>query len=199
MAENSEQRFFIISEDMLERLISNAARVGGEAGAISARKEYCAMKEKQAATWSKRKLRNTRLLLSKYRTFKAAAESAIYNAETLEKNELKTSDILDLMMNTNHTDTMVESIQKSTIRTSLILAHVDRALIAYEAVCLREREETQRDFYMMRDYYISDIKASIEDLMKRECLHERAVYRSIEKASNRFADYVFGVDATKFH
>ena len=108
------------------RVLEVATARGIEIGIRAAMDYLAEEKEKARKSRYDRRLRNTRLLLKNYRSFKRHAQGAIFNAKQAKENAIDILDGLDDgMLNDN---LYVEGIKKSQQRTIIILNHVEEML-----------------------------------------------------------------------
>lgn len=108
--------------ETLPEAMQEIARIAAEAGARAAIEEL-EQRERRQEQWRRdRRLRNTRLLLENYRTFKIHCESAVFQAELSADDEAEALSILDAMMDRPSKQTLyIESIKKSAQRTRIII------------------------------------------------------------------------------
>lgn len=187
-------KVYVVSEDMLEQLLSSAAKIGAEAGL----RHYEAQKEERARTWNSRKQKNTKLLLKNYRDFKAAARNAVYSASQLDDADLTDADILDLMIGHDRMEQEVESIKRSAARTALIVKHIDSCLDVCEKLCASGKPEEYRNFKMMKAFYTSSERPRIEELADQEGIEASTAYGAIDAATKKLGNLIFGIDGTRF-
>ena len=115
------------------RVLEVATARGIEIGIRAAMDYLAEEKEKARKSRYDRRLRNTRLLLKNYRSFKRHAQGAIFNAKQAKENAIDILDGLDDgMLNDN---LYVEGIKKSQQRTIIILNHVEEMLRYYRIAC----------------------------------------------------------------
>ncbi|WP_144408441.1 hypothetical protein [Pelosinus fermentans] len=90
-------------------------------------------------------MRNTKLLLDNYSLLQDHCANAVYDKhQIIEANNVV--DVLDSIENYDK-DMYIESIKKSTIRTKIILSHIDEMLELYKAYCEKsKREENNRRY-----------------------------------------------------
>ena len=152
------------------------------------------MNEEKKRTRDKR-LANAKLLLSHYREFKEFSKSAIYTAKQAEIESA--SDILDLMWDPNNkSERVVESIKRSAITTTVIMAHIDGMLKVYENICnSSKRDYDRRRYNVMYDRYISDETYEIEEIAERYHIDPRTVYMDLDVATDKMAKLIFGIDS----
>lgn len=171
-----------------ERITNIAAKVGAET-AIS---KYEAERMKELSDTKDHRLRNTKLLLSHYREFKAHAESAIYSAEQSED----VLDVLDLMWERNRrSEQVVNSIKKSAVHTKIIMTHIDSMLEIYKAFAERSRKSANiRQYQVLCERYIDNVQLTVEEIAEKHSVDPRTVYLDIDAGIDRLSKLIFGVD-----
>lgn len=177
---------------MSEREIT-IIKMAAEAGAKAALETM--EKERAKATKGRhdKRLRNTKMLLKNYRSFKVHCDSAVYNVSQMDENAI---DILDLMWDPHNRNGMtVESIKRSATRTSIIMDHIDEMLKIYRTICDQsEKAEDKRRCRVIHAMYISDVIMSADRIAEMECIDTRTVYKDIDVACEKISALVFGVD-----
>ena len=141
------------------------------------------------------RLRNTKMLLRRYRELREHASKAIYDAQQIGETD---DDIARLMRSVaGDVEFRIESIQRSASRTALMMLHIDRMLEVWKASCFRSgRAEDQRCWRVVYSVYLApreDAK-SIDAVAKEEHIDPRTVYRDIDAAAEVLSAYFFGVD-----
>lgn len=192
--EANESKLIVMSEAMIKTLMAENAKTAAKV----AIEMYEGKRKEQSDTWHRRKAKNTKILLQNYRSFKAMAENAVYNASQLDSDDLTDADILDLMMGTDRVENEINSIKRSAVRTALIVKHIDTALTLCEAVCSAGRQEEYRNHMMMVDFYISPQKVRVEELAEREGIETPTAYGAIDSAAKKLSGFIFGVDGARF-
>lgn len=141
-------------------------------------------------------LMNTKLLLSKYRAFKATAEQAVYEAGHIDETAF---DILELMMQSQNIDVTIESIQRSAIRTAIIVEHINKMLAVYRVMCnASDRPEEKRNYSIIHDFYIRDKPLDYQQIARKYHLSKSGVYASRESAIATISVLIFGIDGMRF-
>lgn len=139
---------------------------------------------KQIQEW---KLRNTRLLLTHYNYFRDHIDEAIYSSD-----QLKTIDIVTEINNCRGSID-IQSIKKSAQKTFVFMAHIDEMLSLYEVWCDKIGETEPRKLRVLKMFYLDNLK--IPEIMGREFISEKTVYRDIEDAVDRLSTLIFGIEA----
>jgi hypothetical protein len=179
-----EEKTFLINADQLKRLAHSSA--------VAAIKLFEQEREKENVKTQDRRFHNTKLLLQNYRDFKICADEAIYSAE--QAND--TIEILDLMWDPhNRSDQFVESIKRSSVRTKIMVLHLDSMILAYEQIVAQSKNPSEtRRFGTMYDKYIAENELSFDEIAKKYAIDVRTVYGDIKYATERMAKLIFGID-----
>ena len=154
--------------------------------------QYKKEQDKNKKCRADRRLKNTKLLLSNYRSFAECAKNSISEAKQIEGAE----DFLDLMWdpNNNH-DLQVEAIKKSAIKTNIMVKHIDAMLQAFMEICYNSHNELDRRRYdILYDRYINEESISIDEIANKYYVDRRTVYNDIDFAIKCMAKLIFGVD-----
>lgn len=178
------------------RVLEVATARGIETGIRAAMDYLAEEKEKARKSRYDRRLRNTRLLLKNYRSFKRHAQGAIFNAKQAKENAIDILDGLDDgMLNDN---LYVEGIKKSQQRTIIILNHVEEMLRYYRIACEQSgKEEEMRRYRVIMAMYIDDDKMTAQDIAEKENIEGRTVYKDITNAIKPLSALIFGIDSIK--
>lgn len=90
----------------------------------------------------------------------------------------------------------VSSICSMHRKTGLMMSHVEKMLVAYEAMCKEATNpEDARRWDALYLRYISDERLSAQEIADRLCIDKRTFYRDIGKAMDDMAVLLFGVEA----
>lgn len=139
-----------------------------------------------------RRLRNVKLLLRNYRSFRRHCEDV-----QLDVAELKRK--LDL----DEVDTdefKIMSIMKNKERTLAMVNYIDQALKVYKAMADTSSEEQELIRYkIVYDLYISENKKTIKDVAECQNVIERTVYREVDRVCKTLAVLMFGIDGIRFN
>jgi len=180
------------------RVMEIAVQRGTEAG-IRAAMEYLTEERKQLKKGRyDRRLRNTRLLLKNYRSFRNYAKNAVYKASQLKENAV---DILDGLDEYSFDDSLyIESIKKSQQRTLIILNHIDEMLRYYKIDCEQSgKDEELRRYRIIVAYYINEQRKSAEQIAEDEHIERRTLYKDINIALKPLSALIFGIDSMKLY
>jgi hypothetical protein len=183
---------------MGSRIMEIAVQRGTEAG-IRAAMEYLTEERKQLKKGRyDRRLRNTRLLLKNYRSFRNYAKNAVYKASQLKENAV---DILDGLDEYSFDDSLyIESIKKSQQRTLIILNHIDEMLRYYKIDCEQSgKDEELRRYRIIVAYYINEQRKSAEQIAEDEHIERRTLYKDINMALKPLSALIFGIDSMKLY
>ena len=134
-----------------------------------------------------RRLRNTKLLLRNYHSFRkyvARKKMDLFEDEGV-------TDVRALVLNG---EDLVKSIKESEQRTLVMIQHLDHALAALKFVCEREEDESKQSskhYQILKERYIDE--QSIDDIAAKHFINKRSVYKAIDAASERLSILLFGV------
>lgn len=167
--------------------------IAAEAGAQAAMKYFNNKKEKDKLQRHDKRLRNTKILLSNYRTLKEHIKYAIYDAKQII--EEKAVDILDLMWEDNNSVVFVDSIKRSVGRTIIIMKHIDDMLEIYKHLCMTSnKEEEHRHWTVINALYIDENPMTVEEIADIEHVEIRTIYRDVKHAIDKLSSLIFGID-----
>lgn len=136
------------------------------------------------------RLRNIRILLKNYRSFKIHCAGVGRNIEILdEKIELD-----ELGKN----ELVLESIRKSKIRTLTMVTFIDKMLEAYKILCEETgTEEDKRAYETIKLKYIEKEKMTDAEILSRQCISRKTLYRDVDRACRTLEALMFGVDSVR--
>lgn len=90
----------------------------------------------------------------------------------------------------------VSSICSMRRKTGLMMSHVDKMLVAYEAMCKEsENPDEVRRWNALYMRYIQSARMSIDDIADKLCIDKRTFYRDINRAIEDMAVLLFGIEA----
>lgn len=182
---------------LIERLSERAASIGARAG-IEA---FERAKRVANRDLTDRRLRNVKLLLRNYRAFKDHVENAVAESSLEDINETAL-EILELMSD-RASDGMVfvDSIKRSIARTRTIVEHIDVMLDLYKLYCERStKPEEMRAYRCIFKLYLDRETIPVptpDEVADQEGIDVRTLYRDIDRASERLAALIFGIDGMK--
>lgn len=156
--------------------------------AIEAHKEQVRKHQKERAD---RRLRNTKLLLRKYRSFKLHCKDIKLELEYYESRD-------EILAMIEDDEQIVESIKRSKRRTLAMVNFIDQMLEVYRIMCERSRKpEEERRCDIIHKMYIADEKMTAEAIAECHLIDTRTVYRDINKACETLSALMFGIDSVK--
>lgn len=149
-------------------------------------------KKESEKTKRDRRLRNTKLLVRNYRSFKQ--HCAAIPDELKEMDEkLSLDDELGVE------ELALESIKKSKRRTMAMVKFIDKVLGVYKIICESSgKEEEVRRYQALYLLYISDDKKTAQEIATCQKTDPRTVYRDVDKACKALSALIFGVDSIRF-
>lgn len=155
-------------------------------------KAHIEIAKREEKTRRDRRLKNIKLLLRNYRSFKKHCEDI--KLEIDELNDRLTFVTVD------SEEFKLESIMRSKERTLIMVRYVDRMLLVYKTLCENsDNPEDIRQYKIIHHLYISDGKLPVKDVARREKVAERTVYRDVDKACKTLASLMFGLDGVRFN
>ncbi|WP_195985360.1 hypothetical protein [Clostridium sp. D33t1_170424_F3] len=186
-------------ERMLKQASEAAAKAGARTGAKSAIDTIEKERKKLMREWYDRRLRNTKLLLQNYRPLMEHYESAIYDAATLDEEDITAAEVFELMTQYVYdNDLYVESIKKSAARTHIIMEHLNKMLGVYEVYCMKsQREDYKRHWRVISALYLAEEPTTAAKIAEDEKIDKRTVYKDIDTACEVLTALIFGVDGVR--
>lgn len=186
-------------ERMLKQASEAAAKAGARTGAKSAIDTIEKERKKLMRDWYDRRLRNTKLLLQNYRPLMEHYESAVYDAATLDEEDLTAAEVFELMTQYVYdNDLYVESIKRSAARTHIIMEHLNKMLGIYEVYCTKsQREDYKRHWRVISTLYLAEEPTTAAKIAEDEKIDKRTVYKDIDTACEVLTALIFGVDGVK--
>jgi len=139
---------------------------------------------------------NTRRLLRNYRALKDHCERSVYNADTIDEGDGYTfADIIDLINGGGGSSFKIESIRQSTVRTRIIIDHIDTMLNLYKAYCDNsQKEEDARRYRVIYWLYVAEASRTHDEIAVDEYTDIRTIYRDVDMAIERLTALIFGID-----
>lgn len=175
---------------MNPKILEQVTRISAETAVQAALEFLEKEKLKQQKAKRDRRLRNTKLLLRNYRSFKIHCSDV--------KAELEALCDPDLLEDLDSDEFAIESIKRSKERTLAIINFVDQMLEVYRIMCERsDKPEDIRRYKTIHMMYISDEKFTIEQIAEGHNIDIRTVYKDINKACNVLSALIFGVDGVR--
>lgn len=184
----------------IEKIIEQTAK-------LTAEKIYAKMRsdnaKEQESLFDKR-LYNTKLLLEHYRLFKEHAENAVFELTRLDEAELTAIEIMDSMWQSagpGRGEIAIESIANSTLRTQIVIKHIDEMLGIYEAYCYRSgKPENERRWDVINTMFILPMPVGksktelYEELAAKHFTSTRQIQRDINDSIEKITALLFGID-----
>lgn len=184
----------------IEKIIEQTAK-------LTAEKIYAKMRsdnaKEQESLFDKR-LYNTKLLLEHYRLFKEHAENAVFELTRLDEAELTAIEIMDSMWQSagpGRGEIAIESIANSTLRTQIVIKHIDEMLGIYEAYCYRSgKPENERRWDVINTMFILPLPIGksktelYEELAAKHFTSARQIQRDINDSMEKITALLFGID-----
>lgn len=184
----------------IEKIIEQTAK-------LTAEKIYAKMRsdnaKEQESLFDKR-LYNTKLLLEHYRLFKEHAENAVFELTRLDEAELTAIEIMDSMWQSagpGRGEIAIESIANSTLRTQIVIKHIDEMLGIYEAYCYRSgKPENERRWDVINTMFILPMPVGksktelYEELAAKHFTSTRQIQRDINDSMEKITALLFGID-----
>lgn len=169
------------------------AKIAAEAGAKAALEAAEKLRQEQSHRRGDRRLRNTKLLFKNYDVLKAHCENAIYDKDKLIGDE--ETDALEILDSIDDLDAKVyiDAIRRSVSRTKIILAHIDRMIEIYKALCeSSSRPEEKRRWRIFHAYNFE--KLTISDIIKSEQVDRSTYYRDVAATFRTLSALIFGIE-----
>jgi hypothetical protein len=168
------------------------AEVGAKAAVQSIEKERKKFKQQQ---YDKR-FQNTKLLLKHYRSLNEYFKNAVFDTEGAEEEDEDFSEIMQTMSGyANDEDLYVESIKKSSIRTRIIITHVNKMLDIYKIMCINgKRENDKRHWRIIEAMYLNEKPVSAAEIARQESVDKRTIYKDIDSVTGDLTILFFGID-----
>ncbi|WP_293969441.1 hypothetical protein [uncultured Ruminococcus sp.] len=172
------------------------AAVGAEVGAKAAVKAVEREKKKMRDKQYDRRYHNTKLLLRNYRQLNEHFKNAIFEIEQAEEYDESFYDIMEIMSDRGYDDDLyVKSIKESSVRTKIIMTHVNRMLDIYGVMCERSnRADDKRHYRILKAMYLDDTPVTATEVANREGVDKRTVYRDIDAAAACLTTLFYGVN-----
>lgn len=137
-----------------------------------------------------RRLRNTKLLLRNYRSFRLHCIDI--------QVELSSDKAIDVMDELEQDDFAVEAIKRSKERTLAMVRFIDQMLQVYKLICEQsDKPEDKRKYETVYHLYIAKDKKTYEQIAECQEIHARTVHRDLTDAVKTLSVLVFGVDGIR--
>jgi hypothetical protein len=139
----------------------------------------------------RRNYANTKQLLENYRTLRSYIQGNNIDVGPETRNPLE---ILEGSDGFTLSDDILsfEMIKQHQQRTKIILDYIDNAVLEYRSSCERAgTEDAQRRYRIFMAYYLDKEALPIDQIMEREHVKQRTVYRDIKKAIGKLACRIY--------
>ncbi len=176
-----------LTQEDLSKMLADSALIGARAATDTLQRAH-KEEQKQAAD---RRLHNARLLLKNYRMLKESCQNAIYNREMCY-------DILSETMEMSDDRAIVESIRRTSERTAVILAHIDKMLDVYRIYSQKNGDREKRQYNVIFDYYIAKKAITIKGLTQKYKVSRVTIYDDLKAGEGKLSALLFGVDGIRF-
>lgn len=172
------------------KLFEQVAKISAETAVQVTLEHLEKVRQEDEKTKRDKRLRNTRLLLRNYRSFKLHC----WDIEE-ELVAIETTGVLDDLI---ADEFAVESIKRSKERTLSMVRFIDQMLIVYKTICEQSnKSEDIRKYEVIFDLYISSAKKTYEEIAECHKIHVRTVHRDVTEAVKALSVLVFGVDGIR--
>lgn len=186
--EERENKVYILRQEELDKLFTQAASIGAQTALESLEKE----KKKLHSSAASRKLHNTKLLLRNYRMLKEHTENSVYGRSQMKASA---ADILESMMDVYDDEVIVDSIKRSATRTAIMVAHIDKMLDLYKTYCDKSFKQIEKRRYeVIYDMYIKKEPMTAIAIAKKHHMSKENVYSDRKIALESLSALLFGVD-----
>lgn len=176
--------------------VEKAIEIGIQAGIREALDRIQRDKDDKFKYRHDRRLRNTKLLLRNYNSFKTHCKNAVYTSSQLD--ESNAIDILDECDCIEEQELYVNSIKKTHDRTYIIMRHLNRVFSFYKYNAEKNKDENaMRGYKAIVLFYLSGKKMTFDEVSKELSVSERTVYRDIKQSVEDLSVLIFGVDGIK--
>lgn len=175
--------------------VTIGAATGAEIGAKSAVRAVERERKNFRKQQRDKRFHNTKLLLRHYRTLNEHYKNAIFDSDIAKETSQEFAEIMELMNGTLvDEDVYIESIKESAMRTKVIMAHVNKMLDIYEAICERsQRHDDLRHWRIVKALYLDDIATTAAEVAAMENIDKRTVYKDIDAAVADLTVLFFGI------
>lgn len=182
-------------DEKLAEAVKAGIAIGAEAGSKAAVEAIAAEKTKKRHERFDRRYHNTKLLLKNYKYLNEHFKNAVFTSEQLKDDNESFYEIMEIMSGQSGDEQVyVDSIKESAHKTRIIMAHVNRMLEAYKAICeTSPKEEERRHYRILKALYLNDITYSAAEIAARECVDKRTVYRDIDAAVTNLTALLYGM------
>lgn len=178
--------------------LAEIIRLSVKSSVKEAFKEYSQKKNRSSKEKYDRRLKNTNLLLKNYRNLVDHCEKAVHElAEDIldTEEDANVISMFDEWYDLKDDKTIIESILKSKIRTSIILKHITTCVDFYKYKAINSNDlELQRRVKVVQYLFLDPIPKTYEEIADIEHISTVTVSRDRKKAISELAVLIFGID-----
>lgn len=155
--------------------------------------EFDRLQRERRAAEKDFRLKNTRLLIKKYRQLKDFVGNAVSDlTQLLDEEDLA---LLEAMGCENLKVNKVNSIKDRVIFTNTVIGHIETMLSVYKSKCKSSpKEEVKRRWRVLDAMYLAEEASTPEVIAEAEHISDRMVYRDIEAAVRDISNLFFGLE-----
>lgn len=136
----------------------------------------------------------------------ARNDRRLFNVKQLMENYVRISQSIDRMSEVEENEDnvspeqlmssgmLLESLNKSRVRSRVMIDHVNKTLEVYKYIC--QLENCSDRYQILIDRHVHDIKPHI--LEEKYHISKRTVYRQLDEAYKTLTILMFGIDAMCF-
>lgn len=146
--------------------------------------------EKRKKTAHDRKLYNTRLLLENYPLLHSHCKRSIDSLKNIKNKNI--AEILD-ELDVSNQEINIESIKRSSLRTYVIINHIDEMLDLFKIYC--EKTNNLRKYNVAVKYYFEG--KTTDEIVKEfepNAPTRRTIQRDLNFAVGKLSSLIFGID-----
>jgi len=139
---------------------------------------------------------NAKKLMYNYRNLKKMVGSSVYDGVTTTNEDLQ--DLLKFMEGHLNYNIEAASIKRSTIKTKVMLEHVDTMLKAYQLQCMQSKDSgTIRRYRIIKMLHLDEKQVSRSKIAEMEKISVSTVSRDADSVYEEIAVLLFGIDGIK--
>ncbi|MEK4565817.1 hypothetical protein MKX54_14205 [Alkalihalobacillus sp. FSL R5-0424] len=154
-------------------------------------KEYERLRSGEHKRRHDNRLRNIKLLLKNYRSFKKHGEEAKEDIPEL----MRALDLDEL----SQESFQIKSILANRKRTLAMTLYIERMLNIYKASCDENATpEDKRSYQVIYDLYLDPKRKTAEEVAIGHNLNRRTIYKDVDRACKALSVLMFGVDGVLF-
>lgn len=175
--------------------IEIGAATGAEIGAAAAAKAADREHKKAKQQRHDNRLHNTKLLIRNYRRLNDYYQNAVYDTVGAEDAGEDFKEIMQSFgVEPDSEKLEAGSIKRNYLITRVVMSHVNVMLEVYRNECQSsQKEEDQRRWRVLNRLYLSEERATAEDLAQQERIDKRTVYKDIDACVKDLAVLFFGL------